>query len=52
MLVVSNTVENKIPDTKDLMIFNVLHTKIRKTENKTSDHAKYSSTPEFNKSSS
>ena len=40
-------VENKIPDTSDLVTTTVLNTKIREVENKIPDHPKYITTQEF-----
>ena len=42
-------VENKIPDTSNLVTTNVLNTKINKVEKKIPNHDKYITTPEFNK---
>ena len=42
-------VENKRPDTSNLVTATVLNTKIGEVENKTPNHDKYITTPEFNK---
>ena len=42
-------VENKIPNTSDLVIAAVLNTKISEVENKIPNHGKHITTPEFNK---
>ena len=42
-------VENKIPDTSDLVTTAVLNAKIREVENKIPDHPKYITTQEFRK---
>ena len=42
-------VENKIPDTSNLVTTNVLNTKINEVESKIPNHDKYITTPEFNK---
>ena len=42
-------VENKIPDTRNLVTTNVLNTKISEVESKIPDHAKYITTQEFKK---
>ena len=39
----------KTPDTSGLVTTTVLNTKISEVENKIPDHAKYITTPEFNK---
>ena len=39
----------KIPDTSGLVTTIVLNTKFSEVENKISDHAKYITTPDFNK---
>ena len=44
-----NEVENKIPNTRNLVTTTVLNTKINEVENKIPDHAKYITTQEFNK---
>ena len=43
-------VENKIPDSNNLMITTVLNTKIGEVEEKIPDHAKYVTTSEFHES--
>ena len=42
-------VENKIPNTSNLVITTVLSTKFSEVENKILDHTKYITNPEFNK---
>ena len=42
-------VENKIPGVTGLVTTTVLNTKIGEVENKTADHTKYITTPEFDK---
>ena len=42
-------VENKRPNTSNLVNTTVLNTKISKVENKIPNHDKYITTPEFNK---
>ena len=42
-------VDNKIPNTSNLVTTTVLNTKISEVENKIPDSAKYITTPEFNK---
>ena len=42
-------VENKMPDTSNLVTTTVLNTKISKIENKIPDNSKYFTTQEFNK---
>ena len=45
----SSEVENKIPDTSNLLTTTASDTKISEVENKIPDHAKYITTPKFNK---
>ena len=42
-------VDKKLPDTRVLVTTTVLNTKISEVENKTPNHDKYITTPEFNK---
>ena len=42
-------VENKIPDTSNLVTTNVLNTKINEVDSKIPNHDKYITTPDFNK---
>ena len=44
-----NEVENKIPNTSNLVTSNVLNTKIREAENKITGNPKYITAQEFNK---
>ena len=45
----SSEIEDKIPNTNDLVTTTVLNTKISEVENKVPNHDKYITTPEFNK---
>ena len=42
-------VENKVPNTSNLVTGTALNTKIREAQNKISDNSKYIATQEFNK---
>ena len=49
MITKINEVENKIPDTTNLVTTTVLNTTIGKVENKIPDHSKFITTPVFDK---